>query len=372
MIFLKKILVALIVVSLWLNVVNPAKAMDYSLVVPTSVQEEIKPEQMGPFLAGDKNNSIDRSQWGKRTYYDNSTPQITKDPNHRSRIVDLGQDLHIGANPQVAGGINDQNYKLGKDEKWLTLTKTVQVITIDYNARAYIGEIHPGEVVLIDILTGMIKAIAKCGNWAREIGAQFTLITCTGNPDTPDPCKDPVNFNAALTLISTSQPRTLEDGSTSITETWGNNCKTQLKEIITKPPVDKSCKVGSASTLINKYGLKKPVDALAYSQANLAAADWAKYGDAITKMINGIGAMATEIIIVHDNCNVAVGLKLIQQGGIPKWVYGLMVGLFVLGIFVGRWTKSDTPPSIITGVKAQNPGTGNITRIGQNGGTVYE
>ena len=354
---------ALIVVSVWTATAKPVLAIEPLMVIPTNVQaQEIEPQQMGPFLSKKTNEP----KWGTREYYD------TKNVWFSAKAVSRNLSLVIGGAPQVAGGL--VNYTLADNEEWFILTEDTRMMTMANNRKLYIGWVKAGEKVLRNKKNHptaplMIKAIYRCGNWARAIGISI-IVECSQEAG---PCVDtsPLVIDEALSIPKTKQ----DDGSFREVIAKSNKCRTEFREIITypaPPPIDNSCKVDPVSTLINKYGFKKPIDALAYSQANLTSADWVKYGDAITKMINGIGVMATEIIIVHDNCNVAVGLKLIQQGGIPKWVYGLMVGLFVLGIFVGRWTKSDTPPSIITGVKTQSPGTGTITRIGQNGGTVYE
>lgn len=355
---MKKVITAMLILAIWtVTVCSPVQANAVELVVVNA--QPVTAEQMGPFLNSPDRYPVDRSKWGTREYYDNSTPQVTKNPDHQSRIVNLGQRLRIGENPQVAGGISDQNYKLGKDEKWVTLKKTVQVITLDHNARAYIGEIYTGEVVLVDI-SGRIKAIARCGNWAREIGAQFTLITCdSSTPDKPDPCKDPVNYNAELRLISKEEPVPLEDGSISVMETWGNTCKTQLKQIITKPGKDKPCSP-SGNTRVDEFHVQKPIDPFGFIDLSEKIA--ADQKSAIKELINlnEKNKKITDLIIYYNGCSYSIFAFSIQPGGLGWWKWiipAIAIGAFLAGYYFARGGTK------INAVKTQDPVSGGIHRV---------
>lgn len=346
-----------IILAIWtVTVCSPVQANQTQLIT-TGNSAQVAPMQIGPFANVDR-DGIDRSKWGTRAYYDSSTPQITKSKAHRSRIVDLGQDLRIGANPQVPGGISDKNYKLGADEEWFTITVTIQVITLDYNARAYIGEIHKGEVVLRDKKTGMIKAIAHCGNWARQIGAIFTLVTCPDNNDQPNPCDDPLNMNAEMHLISTSEPRTLEDGSTSITETWGNECKTQLKEIITKQGQGKPC-VPEGNTRLDEFHVQKAIDPFEFINKSVKLTEGQKSAVKGLIMLPEKVKKITDLIIYFNGCGYSVFAFSVEPGGLGWWKWiipAIAVAAFLAGYYFPRGGSK------ITAIKTQDPNTGTISR----------
>jgi hypothetical protein len=350
---LRNAVVALLIASIWtVAVCNPVMARTNSLVVPTNAQAEItQPEQMGPFVSPEAAMQQDREQWGTRAYFDNNNVLFS------AVSVSMNLNLIIGGSPQVRGGLT--SYQLGADEQWMTLEGTITVITMAANGKAYIGKIHKGEVVLAT-MDGKIKAIKRCGNWARQIGARFT-ITCP--PSAAGPCQpDP----RGMTERSREQ-QTLADGSIEEVVIKSDDCKTEVTKIITKPappPIDNSCVAGNLQTLVHETGRKKPVNALTLIQEKMSADDWHKYGNAITQLVNSLGVMATDIQVVADNCNVAVGLKIIQKGGIPMWVYAAMVGLFIGGIFIGRMTagKSTKTTTTTPGVKTQNPGSGDIKK----------
>lgn len=288
------------------------------------------------------------------TYYEDDTVIF------RSKKVFVSSvDLLIGSSPEVPGGLKTAP---AADEEDVPLDRRIIVATKTSRNNIYIGYLNPtvnGRQIIVrrKIDSKKILAIVNCGNWTRELGADYTFECDT----TPGPCVPGEMQTATEESVS-------PDGKTkTVIVTSSDGCKTKIEKTITTTVdvprdvcvpgawVDVLEKGGSTGKLGDKF---KVSEAIAGLPAEIQTQITSRIGkDKINYLLVQQGACEEE--------KGRISVRWFVKGGGWNWfsfIVGAAVGAAVV-YFIKRRRSNPTP------IKSQTQPLPPRTRINGSGST---
>lgn len=163
----------------------------------------------------------------------------------RSRKVFVSSvDITIGTSPEVPGGLKTAP---GPDEEDVALTKRILIATRTSMGNIYIGHLNPvvnGRQVYVrqKKVSHKIIAIINCGNWARELAADYSF-QCDTTPGACVPGEE----------TTTTESSVSDDGKTkTVIVTTSDGCKTRIEKTITTVKDNPVCIPGSWTDVLEQ------------------------------------------------------------------------------------------------------------------------
>lgn len=273
-------------------------------------------------------------------------------------------DLIVGASPEIAGGLKTSP---ASDEEDVALDKRIIVATKTSRNNIYIGWLNPtvnGKQVIVrrKKASKKIIAIVNCGNWTRELGADYSF-ECNPIPGACVPGE----------TKSDTQENVSDDGLTvTVIKTTTDGCKTTIEKVITKTVKETKnvCVEGAW------------VDVLEQGDSAGKLGDKFKVADAIsglpeevkTQILSGINKKEINYLLVQqgacENEKGKIKVRWFVKGGKWNW-FSFLVGAGVgfLGGYLIKRTRNNPVPA-----KIQNqtlpPRTGISGSGSTSGGSV--
>ncbi len=274
-------------------------------------------------------------------------------------------DLHIGASPEVPGGLQTAP---AEDEEDIALDRPIIVATKSSTGKILIGTVNPivnGKQIYVRRIKATLKIIViiNCGNWTRQLGGDFTF-KCDTRPGACIP---------GDTVSDTSEDISTDGKTRTVIVTTSDGCTTKIEKTVTTTVENRVevCKPGSLdpTPLVNISGnVKKSFkvsEAIKQFTTEQQSEIISKIGQ---EKINGL-------IIFQGACEEERGSLAVywfaKKGGGWNWL-SFIVGAGV-GFAFGYWIKgSPDNPVLQTPTKTINiptirtgaTGNGNNTSTG--------
>lgn len=265
---------------------------------------------------------------GTSEYYNDDTVILRSRKSFISSV-----DIHVGRSPEVPGGLKTAP---AADEEDVPLEKRTLVATRTSLGNIYIGYLNPivnGKQIMVRRKKASKKIIAviNCGNWTRELAADYSFESCEAEAGPCIPGKEE---------ILKDEEYISEDGKTKTKiVTTSDGCKTRIEKTVTIVDYrrDEVCVEGAWLDVLEQgsYNGKlgkafKVSDAIQSLPTELQQKILAEVGkDKVSYLFVQQGACENE----RDRFRVRWFTK---DGGMSKWVYflaGVGVG-FLLGYVI--------------------------------------
>ncbi|HMQ02026.1 MAG TPA: hypothetical protein PKD79_03090 [Candidatus Doudnabacteria bacterium] len=303
---------------------------------------------------------------GTSEYYNDDTVIL------RSRKSFINSvDIHIGRSPEVPGGLKTAP---AADEEDVPLEKRILVATRTSLGNIYIGYLNPivnGKQIIVRRKKASKKIIVviNCGNWTRELAADYSFV-CDTTPGLCVPGKVDTNREEYIS----------EDGKTkTVIVTTSDGCKTRIEKTVTIVETKYRCEPGILDpTPLYETASGKLGKAFKVAEVTSHLSQEIRVG-AIAHLPEKVNAL----IIYQEACPVDENKRMIKvhyftSSGGWSWVsffVGAGIG-FVIGFVVRGSGRPDKPVLIppVTPTKTGNASRPTSTGVGggptSGGGTI--
>ncbi len=308
-------------------------------------------------------NSSETAKWtvGTDEYYRNDAVIFTG-----KKIPASSVNIHVGGDPQLSGGLTSEP---AADEEDVALDRTIIVATKSGSGSIRIGPLEPtykGKQIYVRRLKVSKKIIAtiNCGNWTREIGANYTFeCQSSAGPCVPGETKTDTSETVS------------DDGKTKTTiVTTSNGCVTKIDKTVTITTVQTNnvCVPGAW------------VDVLEQGDSNGKLGKSFKVSEVISslpaevqsKITSAVGKEKINYLLVQQGACESekqnIKVRWFSKSGGWNWV-SFLVGVGV-GFAIGYIVRGSPNSPVLNGIKSTNtaPVRTGATGSGSTSGGVVD